>query len=66
MNSMIGVESVSPWGMMIDAGLGDQRDIAAEFAVALGDHAGVLVPRHHVVGIAIDVQQRHLGFGQRL
>ena len=66
MNSMMGVESVRPCGWWFDAGLGDQRDVAAELAITLGDHARVLVPGHHVVGIAVDVQQRHLGLGQRL
>ena len=51
--------------MMADAGLADERDVAAEFFVACGDEAGVFVPRHDVIGIAIDVQQRHLVPGQR-
>ena len=51
--------------MMSDAWLADQFDLAAELFVPLSNDACVLVPRHDVVGIAEDMQQRHLRGSQR-
>lgn len=56
---------LQPMRVMPHARLADERDVAAQFLVTLGDEAGVLLPRHHVVRVAEDVQQRHLRFRQR-
>ena len=46
--------------MMLHARLRNQRDVAAQFLVTLRDDARVLIPRHDLVRIAVDVEQRHL------
>src|SRR5207237_6345459 len=51
-------------GVMVDARFANQLDISAKLLIALGYQTRVFFPPHYFVGIAKDMQQRHLGCGQ--
>ena len=45
--------------VMADARLADQFYFPAELLVTFGEDAGVFLPRHYRVRVAINVEQRH-------
>src|SRR6185436_9034572 len=51
--------------VMADARLANERDAATELLITLQDQAGVLLPRHHFIRVAENIEQRHLGSGKR-
>ena len=51
--------------VMTDTCLGNECDFAAELFVAFGNHAGVFIPGHDIIGVAINMQQRHFRSRER-
>lgn len=50
--------------MVADPGFANQGDGATEGFVAGGDEPGVFLPRHHVIGIAEDMEERDAMAGE--
>ena len=66
------LDKFNDWGGVIKAmdvsnsWLSDQNDFATQCLISICNHFGVLIPRHDLIGIAVNMQQGHLRCRQRL